>query len=220
MAVAIEFVNVIVRKSTADQKYPGGLDGLARLDLANYLEDEYLVRVGFMSTGEALGFAEQLEAAGLRFSDDSESDIAVITWADAVPPWLSVGECGGRGACWLGGRSPGKLIDLDPCMMLRWAGPVFPSVEGVVRVLRQGGVDVRQRVLNTEGAATVLLDCAREGARIEVEVFKDSDNGRPIGVWGRRTLARRTAIDADQALMRELTAALVSAGAEDPSERP
>ena len=66
----------------------------------------------------------------------------------------------------------------------------------------------------------MLLDCAREGARIEVEVFKDSDSGRPIGVWDRRNLERRTTIEADQALMRDLTAALVSAGAEDPSGRP
>src|SRR5262249_37287692 len=122
--------------------------------------------------------------------------------------------------CWLRGCSPGKLINLDPCMMLRMAGPVFPSVEAVIRVLRQGGADVRERILNTEGPATVLLDCVREGARIEVEGFKDSDSGRPIGVWGRRILARRTTILADQALIRDLTAALVSAGAEDPSGRP
>ena len=72
--------------------------------------------------------------------------------------------------------------------------------------------------MNTEERGTVLLDCSREGAQIEVEVFKDCDSGR-IGVWGRRNLARRTSIDADQALMRDLTAALVSAGAEDPSGR-
>ena len=64
MAIPIEFVNVIVRKSAAEKKYSGGLDGLARSDLANYLEDEHLVRVGFMSTREAFCFAEQLEAAG------------------------------------------------------------------------------------------------------------------------------------------------------------
>jgi hypothetical protein len=220
LAVAIEFVNVIVRKSAAETKYPGGLDGLARLALANYLEDEYLVRVGFMSAHEAFGFAEQLEAAGLRFSVDGESDIAVITWGDSeTPPWLSVGECDGRGACWLRGCAPGKLVDIDPCMMLRWAAPILPSVEDVVQALRRGGADVRKRTVNTEERGTVLLDCSREGAQIEVEVFEDSGSGR-MGAWGRRNLGRRTSIGADQALMRDLTTALVSAGAEDPSRRP
>src|SRR5262245_3429640 len=120
LAVAIEFVNVIIRKSAVAQKYPGGLDGLAQLDLANYLEDDHLVRIGFMSTHEAIAFAERIEAAGPGFSMGSESDIAVITSFDEVTPaWLSVGECEGRGACWLGANSPGKLIDIDPCMMLR-----------------------------------------------------------------------------------------------------
>src|SRR5262249_314097 len=174
-----------------------------------------------MSSREALDFADELKAAGLHYSDDRESDIAVIPWVyGATPPWLTVGECDGRETCWLGGCSPGKLIDLDPCMMLRMAGPVFPSVEAVVRVLRQGGVDVQEHIPNTEGSATVLLDCVREAARIEVEVFKESGGGRPIGVWGRRILARRTTILVDQALMRDVTAALVSAGAEDPSGRP
>jgi hypothetical protein len=219
LAIPIEFVNVIVRKSAAEKKYSGGLDGLARSDLANYLEDEHLVRVGFMSTREAFCFAEQLEAAGLRFSEDGESDIAVITWGDPeTPPWLSVGECEGRGACWLRDCAPGKLVDVDPYMMLRWAAPILPSVEDVVRTLRRRGADVRERAVNAEDPGTVLLDCSREGAQIEVEVFKDCDSGR-IGVWGRRNLARRTSIDADQALMRDLTAALVSAGAEDPSGR-
>lgn len=216
MAIAIEFVNVIVRKSAAERKYPGGLDGLARLDLGNYLEDDYLVRVGFMSTGDAIGFAEQLEAAGLRLSEDGESDIAVITWSDAErPPWLSVGDCEGRAACWLGDCAPGKLVDVDPCMMLRWAPPILPSVEDVVRILRQGGAEVRERAPNTEEPSTVLLDCSREGAQIEVEVFKDSDSGR-MGVGGRRNLARRVSIEPDQALIRDLKAALLSAGVEEP----
>ncbi len=192
LAVATEFVNVIVRKSGAEKRYPGGLDGLARLELSNYLEDEHLVRIGFMSSREAHAFADELEAAGLRHSDDHESDISVIPWANgATPPWLSVGECDGRGACWLGGSSPGTLIDLDPCMMLRMAGSVFPSVEAIVRVLCQGGAEATERIPSAEGSATVLLNCFRDDAQIEVEVFMDSGSRRPIGVWGRRILARR-----------------------------
>ena len=46
LALAIEFVNVIVRKSAVERCFPGGLDGFARQDLANLTEDEHLVRVG------------------------------------------------------------------------------------------------------------------------------------------------------------------------------
>lgn len=219
MAVAIEFVNVIICKAAAEKKYPGGLDALAHLDLANYLEDEHLVRVGFMSSREAFGFVNELAAAGLHYSDEGGCDLAVIPWTNgATPPWLSVGECEGRGACWMGRYPRGKLVDLDPYMMLRIPARALTSIEGIVRILRQGGADVQERVPNTAETATVLLDCAREGAWIEVEVFKDSDTGRPIGVWGRRNLGRRTTIPADQALMRDLATALIHAGAEDPSE--
>lgn len=134
MAVAIEFLSVIVRKAAAEEKYPGGLDGFARLDLGNYLEDEHLVRIGFMSSRDAWAFADELQSAGLRCSNDRESDIAVISRPNGpTPPWLSVGTCEGREACWLAGCSPGKLIDLDPCMMLRMPGPAFSSVEAVVK---------------------------------------------------------------------------------------
>ena len=223
MAVVIQFENVIVRKSAAEQKYPGGLAGIARLDLANYLEDEHLVRIGFMSTREADDFANELATAGLRYSYDNDSDIAVIPWAnEATPPWLSVGECGGREACWLRGDSPGKLIDFDPSMIFRWPTRVYPSVEDVVRVLRkcECDVDVQECGQSAEAPATIVLKCARKVAQIEVEVFKDSDNGCSIGVWCRRTLARMTFIDVDQALMRDLNAALVSAGAADPWSGP
>ncbi len=212
---------MIVRKSAAERQYPGGLDGLTRLEVPNFLEDEHLARISFMSTREAFCLAYELEAAGLRFSDSAESDIAVITWSDATfPPWLSVGECQGHGACWLAGGPPGKLIDIDPSMMLRCPARVFSSVDDVVRVLRHAGSNVREGILNRDGQATVLLECTRDGAQIEIEVFKDAESGRLVGIWGRRNLTRRTSIEADQSMMRDLTAALVSAGAEDPSSRP
>lgn len=79
MAVAIEFVNVIVRKSAVESCFPGGLDGFARQDLCNLTEDEHLLRVGFMSGSEASDFVSELEAAGLRYVGPvAESDIAVV----------------------------------------------------------------------------------------------------------------------------------------------
>jgi hypothetical protein len=209
LAIAIEFVNVIVRKSAVEAKYPGGLDGFVRQQLANYLEDEHILRVGFMSGHDAFRFVEELQAAGLCHADDGASDLAVITWDDtAVPSWLTVGECEGRAACWLSDRPPGRLMDLDPGMLLRCSA--FGTIDEIVGVFCRCGAEIRQRV-PAEGSETVLLECERGGARLEVEVFKDSTEGRPLGVWGRRDLTRRTSMAADAALMRDLTSALKSA---------
>lgn len=215
MAIAIEFVNVIARKSAIEQKYPGGLDDFAQLYLPNHLEDEHLVRIGFMSTQAAFNLAEQLESAGLHCSSDGDSDVAVITNdGEVTQPWLSVGECDGRWACWWNGASPGKCIDFDPRMILRLADSVFPTVANVIRGLRLGGADVRERIRNTGDSEDTLLDCAQDGAMVEVEVVMDPESGRPGAVWGRRYLARRTSIAIDQALIRNLTTAIMSAGAE------
>jgi len=152
LAVAIEFVNVIIRKSAVQGKYPGGLDGLARRGLSNYLEDDHLVRVGFMSSPEAIGLAERLEAAGLDYAGNGGSEVAVITGADeAAPSWLSVGERFGRRACWLSGAPEGELADFDPDVLLRLPRGVFPSLAEVLRAVRQSGADVEEIRRDIEG---------------------------------------------------------------------
>lgn len=213
LAIVIEFVNVIVRKSSVEDKYPGGLDQFVRQELCNYVEDEHLVRVGFMSGRDAFGFVKEMEVAGLRYSDDPLSDIAVITRSDpAVPSWLTVGECEGYSACWLGGNPPGKLVELDPGMLLRCRA--FATVGEIVRVLGRAHAEVRERTGAAECSDSIVLECERGAARIEVEVLKDANSGRPVGVWGRRDLKRRTCFAGDIELMKDLTSALRNAGAE------
>jgi hypothetical protein len=200
LAIALEFINVIVRKSAIEAKYPGGVDGFVRQDFANYLEDEHILRVGFMSTSEATRFVEELLGAGLRHSDDAASDLAVITW-DTAPSWLTVGECEGRGACWLSGMPTGKLVDLDHGIMLRCHK--FGAVEDIVDLLRRCGIKVREN-MPTGDAETSLLKCERGDAQIEIEIFQDAVDGRPYGIVGRRNLTRRTSIAVDVELMRDL----------------
>jgi hypothetical protein len=67
LAVAIEFVNVIVRTFAVKSRFPGGVDGFARQNLSNRIEDEHLLRVGFMSGSEASDFVFELEAPGQRY---------------------------------------------------------------------------------------------------------------------------------------------------------
>jgi hypothetical protein len=215
LAIALEFVNVIARKSAVEAKYAGGLDAFARQELANYMEDEHLLRVGFMSTSEAFAFVGELQAAGLRYSED----MAVITGdTSEVPSWLTVEECEGRGACWLSGQPAGGLIDFETGMLLRCRS--FATVAEIVRVLCGNGAEVRERVVAAEGRDSVVLDCGRGDARIEVEVFTDPTSGRLTGVWARRDLTRRTSMGIDVALLRDVESLLVSAGAEDSSDVP
>lgn len=120
LAIAIEFINVVVRKSAIEAKFPGGLDGFAHQDLPNFLEDDHLVKVGFMNPQDTSRFLEELEAAGLCYSDGDNSDIAVVERAgESIWPWLVLGAHEGRTACWLNGQSPRELVDFEPSMLLR-----------------------------------------------------------------------------------------------------
>src|SRR5262249_23102119 len=154
LAIALEFVNVIARKSAVEEKYAGGLDAFARQELANYMEDEHLVRVGFVSTGDAFAFVEELRAAGLLYSDD----VAVITGTTSeAPSWLTVGKCEGRSACWLSGQPAGGLIDFETGILLHCRS--FATVAEIVRVLCGHGAEVQERRVAGEGRDSVVLDC-------------------------------------------------------------
>lgn len=215
MAVAIEFYNVIVRKSAIELRYFGGLDAFASQDLPNYLEDEHLVRIGFMSSSGAVGFADELKRAGLHLSEDGESDFAIITTTEgSAPIWLSVGEREGQWACWLKGAPLGKLINFDPELLFRLPPLLFSSPDDVVRVLRQSGAGIGAPVPTSDDPTILRLDCTRKGAKIEIDVFTEAGSGRPIGVWGRRILARRTSIESDSSLMADVSVALKNAGVE------
>lgn len=205
MAIGLEFVNVIGRKSAVEAKYPGRLDGFVRQDLANYFEDDHLLRVSFMSTREAFDFVEQLTRAGLCYSDDSSSDLAVVTAGGPAPAWLAVGRLEGHPACWLADQPPGRLINFDSGKLIR--SRALPRVETIVNILGGCGIDARER-LRAEPAETVSFDCQRGDARVEAEVFTDATRERAIGVWARRDLTRRRSIAEDAALIDDLAAAL------------
>jgi len=68
MAIVLECINVIVRKTTLEAKYPGGLAQYT-VDCPNmtFREDEHLTRVGFMDGDEAHDFAKSLENNGLVY---------------------------------------------------------------------------------------------------------------------------------------------------------
>ena len=68
MSVLIEAASVIVRKKAIEERLFGGLAKFQELVPNNtYCEDDFLVRVGFMSIDESKNFIELLETYGLRF---------------------------------------------------------------------------------------------------------------------------------------------------------
>jgi hypothetical protein len=213
LAVAIEFVNVIVRKSAVELSFPGGLDGFARQDIPNLTEDAHLLRVGFMGGSDAFGFVSELQAAGLRYLEmDAASDIAVIWSGSAVPPWLSVGAVNGYSACWASDHPVGELAWSEPGFLLRCPRAVYNSL---AQIVGQCGAEAVAAESGTEPGYLARLRCVRGGAEIEVDVVGERDSDSPVGLWGRRQLARRSQFRADVALIRDLVAALLRAGAKD-----
>lgn len=115
MAVLVEAISVIVRRSAIAERFKGGWSAFQRaIPNAASCYDDDLVRVGFMSPADVEAFMSMLEAGGLLFRRDGVAvDIAVVDQlrGPTVPaPWLEVGEielfepklkvC----ACWVAGR--------------------------------------------------------------------------------------------------------------------
>jgi len=213
VAVAIEFVNVIVRKPVVERCYPGGLDGFARQDLANLTEDDHLLRVGFMSTRDALAFVSELEAVGLRYlGQEANSDIAIVVRSDDdAPPWLSIGSVNGHPACWANGQAVGEVAWPEPGFLLRCPRPVYDSLSELVG---QCGAKVHEEASGAEAGALAQLRCSREEGEIIIDVVGERQGDSPIGLWGQRQLARRKHYQADVALIHDLVAVLKLAGAE------
>ena len=213
MAVAIEFVNVIIRKAAVERCFPGGLDGFAREDLNNLTEDDHLLRVGFMATDEALRFVSELEAVGLRYlGPEAGSDVAVVVWDDSlVPPWLSVGHVGKYRACWASAYSPGELAWPEPGFLLRCPRAVYDSLSNVVG---QCGAELHE-VAISDPANLAKLCCVRRDARIMIYIVGESEGDTPVALLGRRQLERRRQFSEDVALIRDLVTVLLQAGAED-----
>src|ERR1044072_734135 len=125
MAIALEFVSVVIKKSSLEKQYPGGVNALVRLDLPNFTEDENLVRVGFMSTQEAYNLTDAL----LDRSVDLAQGPAVIYSGSDTPEWLATGIIDSRSACWLAGESPGDVVEFVPGFLLCCPQQIYAQLD-------------------------------------------------------------------------------------------
>ena len=80
MAIELEFINLVIRKSTLEEKYQGGIEQF-RKDLPNrsLREDEDLVRFGCMNWNDLGHFEGLINSKGLEFKEQETTDYVVIS---------------------------------------------------------------------------------------------------------------------------------------------
>lgn len=96
MAVLVEGISVIARVPAIEERYPGGWEAF-RDNAPNQTlcADNSLVRVGFMSPADVESFVKELEAKGLVFLADGETqDVAVADQQRGFSVKCDWAECG------------------------------------------------------------------------------------------------------------------------------
>jgi len=80
VAVLLEAISVVVRRSVIDERFPGGWNEFVLfVPNATLCADDYLARVGFMQPSEVEDFVVALETHNIVFvSDGAARDMVVI----------------------------------------------------------------------------------------------------------------------------------------------
>jgi hypothetical protein len=203
MAVGIEFANVILRKSAMEQHVAGGVDAIAQLSLPNFAEDEHLVRIGFMSTVEAIALMQQIEDFAAPPVAPGEA-VTIVQWGDLpYPAWLTVGVVDDETACWLAGTPPGPVVRSEGTRALL----CFGVAEGNLLELLRSVAEVPHAEAGANG--DVCLTCVRNDALVEVRLLEAGD--RAIVLVDRKFSRRRQRAD-DLGLADDLIGALLDRG--------
>lgn len=79
MPIPIEFINLIIRKSTLEAKYQGGLEQFIK-DVPNqsFREDNELVRFGCMNSSDLERFIDLTLERGLEYKENETDDFVII----------------------------------------------------------------------------------------------------------------------------------------------
>lgn len=181
MAIPIEFCSVILRKDLLSSDFPGGVDAFFDISASgSYLEDEYLVRVSFMTTKDAWTLVDQV-AARTGAPTPTEELAAVVdgsTGSADMPSWLESGTLSGQKCVWLATTAPGSIAAPLYCFSARH----FRIELGAFReMLSRYGIALESPVLRDEW---VLVRGATE-----VEAIVGIDDDALVGIM---TLPPRT----------------------------
>ena len=115
MSVLVEALSVIVRCTTLEAKYPGGVEGYRRASPnRTFCADENLTRIGFMVPADAQRWIDHLVTVGLSFAVEGMAGEIVLIDQLTGPTkpcrWLKGGKNPrGFSAVWLAGTEPGEL---------------------------------------------------------------------------------------------------------------
>lgn len=123
MAVLIEGLSVVIRRSAIDGRFQGGWEAfLAQLPRATLCDDGEIARVGFTDSEDCEAFLRALTDAGLDYADEVNGmarDLAVVDQLAGITlpcEWLEVGSvelaAGGPrvAACRLVGSAVQELV--------------------------------------------------------------------------------------------------------------
>jgi len=213
MSVLVECLNVIVRRSEIESRYPGGLAGYAAAcPNATLCADSNLVRVGFMDKADIGEFCLRvLSRAGLASSpsgrpEDVEipDDSVAIVEADHGPwhprAWLSY-QCGDDGVCrcWLSAALPGDMAVPDgwtppsPGTFVRLPDPPLAAPGGTpsVRLYRGRAYPARARDVAYVGIDIAVADgkrlpvcvCRWHDGRLVPLPLKRPAKGAAVAAW-------------------------------------
>jgi hypothetical protein len=97
MAVLVEALCVIVRRSTIDEKYPGGWEKFeADHQASTFCADDKIIRLSFTSPLDMRIFIRELEKLGFAYLKDGKStDIAIVDQSRGLMSpcdWLEYGH--------------------------------------------------------------------------------------------------------------------------------
>jgi hypothetical protein len=113
--VLVEGHSVIIRRSTIDRKYPGGIDAYRRLVSERaFCADQHLTRVGFADMDQTVSFIRRLHRAGLSVhSLETGTDIGVVDDDGGdltMAGWLELGrDDAGRSIARMMGTAPRQI---------------------------------------------------------------------------------------------------------------
>ncbi len=115
MAILMICENVVVKKQTIAEKYPGGLTQYREdCPTETYLEDEHLTRIAFMNHRDVDVLLDRLQGLGLTIADEEQSGEVVVVnmffGMETECDWLEGSSGPGGLRCWLLGTEPGEVM--------------------------------------------------------------------------------------------------------------
>jgi hypothetical protein len=189
MAVLIEAISVVISRAAVDARYAGGPDAfLKAIPNRTFCNDEHLMRVGFMDSGDANAYVAALQAAGLVYlRGEVTADFCVVVQAKGptvTSPWIEFkyvdGEKQKMSFCWAAGTAP-KNISIP--VGWKYEGSLSATGGGFMPLSAIGD---RMKFLRREDGVEVYLDL-QTGSEVFV--------GRPQ-ISGDAPAALATQIDA------------------------